>query len=138
MHQLFHKISIKTKGQDLYNFTSQIVNWVDDEKLNNGILNINILHTSASLMIQENADPDVLKDMKNFFDKLVPMNNSYIHSTEGRDDMPAHIKSALTNNHLSLSVKNKELILGTWQGLYLFEHRLEKHTRTLNLHFIGE
>ena len=138
MHQLFHKISIKTKGQDLYNFTPQIVNWGDDEKLNNGILNINILHTSASLMIQENADPDVLKDMKNFFDKLVPMNKSYIHSTEGKDDMPAHIKSALTNNHLSLSVKNKELILGTWQGLYLFEHRLEKHTRTLNLHFIGE
>ena len=138
MHQLFHKISIKTEGQDLYNFTPQIVNWVDDEKLNNGILNINILHTSASLMIQENADPDVLKDMKNFFDKLVPMNKSYIHSTEGKDDMPAHIKSALTNNHLSLSVKNKELILGTWQGLYLFEHRLEKHTRTLNLHFIGE
>ena len=89
-------------------------------------------------MIQENADPDVLKDMKNFFDKLVPMNKSYIHSTEGKDDMPAHIKSALTNNHLSLSVKNKELILGTWQGLYLFEHRLEKHTRSLNLHFIGE
>ena len=138
MYQIFHKISIKTKGQDLYNFTPQIVNWVDDEKLKNGILNINILHTSASLMIQENADPDVLKDMKNFFDKLVPMDNNYIHSAEGKDDMPAHIKSALTNNHLSLSVKNEELILGTWQGLYLFEHRLEKHTRTLNLHFIGE
>ena len=138
MFQKTHEIKIKTKGQNLYNFTSNISKWIKNEKFNNGILNINILHTSASLMIQENADPDVLKDMKNFFDKLVPMNKSYIHSTEGKDDMPAHIKSALTNNHLSLSVKNKELILGTWQGLYLFEHRLEKHTRTLNLHFIGE
>ena len=138
MFQKTHEIKIKTKGQNLYNFTSNISKWIKNEKLNNGILNINILHTSASLMIQENADPDVLKDMKNFFDKLVPMDNNYIHSAEGKDDMPAHIKSALTNNHLSLSVKNEELILGTWQGLYLFEHRLEKHTRTLNLHFIGE
>ncbi len=138
MIQKFHQIEVNTKGQKLYNFTSNISRWIKSEKLNNGILTINILHTSASLIVQENADSNVLKDMINFFDKLVPMNNSYIHSTEGKDDMPAHIKSALTNSHLSLSVKNKALILGTWQGLYLFEHRLEKHTRTLNLHFIGE
>ena len=138
MFQKTHEIKIKTKGQNLYNFTSNISKWIKNEKLNNGILNINILHTSASLMIQENADPDVLKDMKNFFDKLVPMNESYIHSAEGKDDMPAHIKSALTNNQLTLSLKNKKLMLGTWQGLYLFEHRLEQHTRILSHHLIGD
>jgi secondary thiamine-phosphate synthase enzyme len=89
-------------------------------------------------MIQENADPDVMSDMKNFFNKLVPMDERYIHSTEGKDDMPAHIKSALTSSHLSLSIKKNNLILGTWQGLYLFEHRLENHTRTLNLHYVGD
>ena len=139
MQQFFEEIKIKTKGQGFYNFTENTLEWIDKKKIQNGILNINILHTSASLVIQENADSDVLYDLKNFFHKLVPMDQKlYKHTTEGKDDMPAHIKSALTNNHLSLSVKNKELILGTWQGLYLFEHRLEKHTRTLNLHFIGE
>ena len=137
MFQKFHKIEVKTKGQNLYNFTSNVVDWVKKEKLNTGILNINVLHTSASLIIQENADPDVLKDLKNFFDKLVPMDKSYIHSSEGKDDMPAHIKSALTNHHLSLTIKDNNLILGTWQGLYLFEHRIEKNVRKLNLHFIG-
>ena len=139
MQQFFEEIKIETKGQGFYNFTESTLEWIDKKKIQNGILNINILHTSASLVIQENADSDVLYDLKNFFHKLVPMDQKlYKHTTEGKDDMPAHIKSALTNNHLSLSVKNKELILGTWQGLYLFEHRLEKHTRTLNLHFIGE
>ena len=138
MLQKFHQIKVNTQGQDLYNFTSKVDGWIKNEKLGTGILNINILHTSASLMIQENADPDVMSDMKNFFNKLVPMNERYIHSTEGKDDMPAHIKSALTSSHLSLSIKDSKLILGTWQGLYLFEHRLEDHTRTLNLHYIGD
>ena len=139
MKQIFHEIKIKTKGQGLYDFTEQTVSWVKKQKINNGILNINILHTSASLVIQENADSDVLYDLKNFFDKLAPMNNKlYKHTTEGKDDMPAHIKSALTNNHLTLSVKNKQLVLGTWQGLYLFEHRLEQHTRILAHHLIGD
>ena len=138
MKQLFHEIEIKTKGQGLYDFTKQTILWLDKQKINNGILNINILHTSASLLIQENADPDVLIDLKNFFNKLVPMDSKlYAHTTEGKYDMPAHIKSALTNNQLTLSIKNKKLILGTWQGLYLFEHRLEKHTRTLSHHLIG-
>ena len=137
MFQKFHKIEVKTKGQNLYNFTSNVQNWVKKEKLETGILNINILHTSASLMVQENADPDVMKDMKNFFDKLVPMDESYIHGSEGKDDMPAHIKSALTNSNLSISIQKKNLVLGTWQGLYLFEHRIESHTRKINLHFIG-
>ena len=96
-------------------------------------------HTSASLIVQENADPDVQTDLINYFDKLVPMNNKlYVHTIEGKDDMPAHIKSALTNNQISLSVNNGDLLLGTWQGIYLFEHRLEPHTRVLVHHFLGE
>ena len=138
MKQVFYEITMETKGQGLYNFTNKTLNWVNKQKINNGILNINILHTSASLVIQENADPDVLDDLKFFFDKLVPMDNKlYKHTTEGKDDMPAHIKSALTNNQITLSIKDKKLILGTWQGLYLFEHRLEKHTRILSHHLIG-
>ena len=138
MQQIFHEIKINTKGQGLYNFTNQTVSWLNKQKVNNGILNINILHTSASLVIQENADPDVLYDLKNFFDKLAPMNDKlYKHTTEGKDDMPAHIKSALTNNQITLSIKDNKLMLGTWQGLYLFEHRLEQHTRVLSHHLMG-
>jgi secondary thiamine-phosphate synthase enzyme len=138
MDQIFHEITINTLGQGLYDFTNQTTSWVDKQKICNGILNINILHTSASLIIQENADPDVLYDLNNFFDKLVPMDKKlYKHTTEGKDDMPAHIKSALTNNQLTLSIKNKKLMIGTWQGLYLFEHRLEKHSRKLSHHLIG-
>ena len=139
MQQAFHEIILKTKGQGFYDFTEKTLGWLSEQKINNGILNINILHTSASLIIQENADSDVLHDLKNFFDKLAPMNNKlYKHITEGKDDMPAHIKSALTNNQLTLSLKNKQLMLGTWQGLYLFEHRLEQHTRILSHHLIGD
>ena len=129
---------METKGQGLYNFTDKTLDWLNKQKIDNGILNINILHTSASLVVQENADPDVLYDLKNFFDKIAPIDNKlYKHTTEGKDDMPAHIKSALTNNQITLSIKDKKLMLGTWQGLYLFEHRLEKHTRILSHHLIG-
>ena len=139
MEQVFHEIVLKTNGQGFYDFTDKTLDWLEKQKVKNGILNINILHTSASLIIQENADPDVLHDLKKFFDKLAPMDNKiYKHTTEGKDDMPAHIKSALTNNQLTLSIKNKKIILGTWQALYLFEHRLEKHTRTLSHHLIGK
>jgi secondary thiamine-phosphate synthase enzyme len=138
MQQIFHEIKINTNGQGLYDFTKNTTNWLSKQKIVNGMLNINILHTSASLVIQENADPDVLYDLKIFFDKLAPMDNKlYRHTTEGKDDMPAHIKSTLTNNQLTLSIKNNKLMLGTWQGLYLFEHRLEKHTRKLSHHLIG-
>ena len=138
MRQIFHEIIINTEGEGLYDFTNQVHDFIKNNKLINGILNINILHTSASLTIQENADPDVLYDLNNFFKKLVPMdNNLYKHTTEGKDDMPAHIKSALTNSHLTLSVKDNKIILGTWQGLYLFEHRLESQTRKISHHFIG-
>ena len=138
MKQIFDEVVINTKGSGLYDFTDQSHNFIKNNKLINGILNINILHTSASLIIQENADPDVLYDLNNFFTKLVPMdNNFYKHTTEGKDDMPAHIKSALTNSHLTLSVKDNKIILGTWQGLYLFEHRLEYQIRKISYHFIG-
>ena len=139
MQQVFDEIKINTKGQGLYDFTNETVAWLKKQSIENGMLNINILHTSASLVIQENADPDVLHDLKFFFDKLVPMDNKlYKHTTEGKDDMPAHIKSTLTNNQLTLSFKDKKLMLGTWQGLYLFEHRLEQHTRILSHHLIGD
>jgi len=139
MIQKFYKLQIKTNGQKLYEFTNQTIEWISKNNFKNGMLNLSIQHTSASLIIQENADPDVQKDLTNYFDKLVPMDNKiYAHTTEGKDDMPAHIKSALTNNQISLSIKDNELLLGTWQGIYLFEHRLEAQKRTVILHFIGE
>ena len=139
MKQEFFNLKITTNGQKLYEFTDQTIQWINKNNFKNGILNLSIQHTSASLIVQENADPDVQTDLINYFDKLVPMNNKlYVHTTEGKDDMPAHIKSALTNNQISLSIKNNELLLGTWQGLYLFEHRLETQNRTIIHHFIGE
>ena len=139
MRQEFFNLELNTNGQSLYEFTNQTNKWVKNNKLNNGMINISIQHTSASLIIQENADPDVQIDLINFFNKLIPMDNSlYTHITEGIDDMPAHIKSALTNNQISLSVKNTELLLGIWQGLYLFEHRIEKQKRLIVLHYLGD
>ena len=139
MKQEFYNLKINTNGQRLYEFTDQTLNWIERNNFKNGILNLSIQHTSASIIVQENADPDVQTDLINYFDKLAPMDNRlYIHSTEGKDDMPAHIKSALTNNQISLSIKDKELLLGTWQGIYLFEHRLNPQQRTIIHHFIGE
>ena len=139
MRQEFFNLEIKTNGQNLYEFTDKTCNWIKENNFNNGIINLSIQHTSASLIIQENADPDVQNDLINYFDKLVPMNNKlYSHTTEGKDDMPAHIKSALTNNQISLSVKNNGLLLGTWQGVYLFEHRVKKQNRLIVLHYLGD
>ncbi|WP_072090456.1 secondary thiamine-phosphate synthase enzyme YjbQ [Candidatus Pelagibacter communis] len=139
MKQEFYNLLIKTNGQKLYEFTNDTIHWIGQKNFKNGILNLSIQHTSASLIVQENADPDVQTDLINYFDKLAPMDNKlYVHTTEGKDDMPAHIKSALTNNQISLSVKDSELLLGTWQGIYLFEHRLESQKRTIIHHFIGE
>ena len=139
MIQKFFNLEIKTNGQKLYDFTNQTEDWVKKNNFKNGILNLNIQHTSASLIVQENADPDVQTDLINYFDKLVPMNNDlYVHTIEGKDDMPAHIKSALTNNQISLSIKNKQLLLVTWQGIYLFEHRLASTKRLIIHHFIGD
>jgi secondary thiamine-phosphate synthase enzyme len=139
MIQEFYNLQIKTNGQKLYEFTNQTIEWIRKSKFKDGMLNLSIQHTSASLIVQENADPNVQTDLINYFDKLVPMNNKlYTHTTEGKDDMPAHIKSSLTNNQISLSIKNEKLLLGTWQGIYLFEHRLNSQNRTIIHHFIGE
>ena len=139
MKQEFYNLQIETSGQKLYEFTNQTIEWISKNNFKNGILNLSIQHTSASLIVQENADPDVQTDLVNYFDKLVPMDNKlYIHTAEGKDDMPAHIKSTLTNNQIALSIKEGELLLGTWQGLYLFEHRLNAQNRTIIHHFIGD
>ena len=139
MKQQFLDLEIKTNGQKLYEFTNETINWIKDNNFMNGTINLSIQHTSASLIVQENADPDVQTDLINYFNKLVPMDNSlYIHTTEGKDDIPAHIKSALTNNQISLSIRNAELLLGTWQGLYLFEHRIAAQNRVVIHHFLGE
>ena len=139
MKQEFFNLQVNTNGQKLYEFTDETINWISKNNFKNGMLNLSIQHTSASLIVQENADPDVQTDLINYFDKLAPMDNKlYVHTTEGKDDMPAHIKSALTNNQISLSIKNSELLLGTWQGLYLFEHRLQPQNSVIILHFIGE
>ena len=139
MKQEFLNLEITTSGQKLYELTDKICNWIKVNNFNNGIINLSIKHTSASLIIQENADPDVQTDLVDYFDKLVPMDNKlYIHTTEGKDDMPAHIKSALTNNQISLSIKNSSLLLGTWQGIYLFEHRINQQNRIIILHYLGD
>ena len=139
MIQEFYTLEITTTGQKLYEFTDKTIEWVNKLNFKNGILNLSIQHTSASLIVQENADPDVQIDLINYFNKLVPMNNElYVHTAEGIDDMPSHIKSALTNNQISLSVKNSNLLLGTWQGLYLFEHRIKNQNRSIIHHFVGE
>jgi secondary thiamine-phosphate synthase enzyme len=139
MKQVFYNLQINTNGQKLYEFTDKIIDWINKNNFKNGIINLSIQHTSASLIVQENADPDVQTDLINFFYKLAPMDkNLYIHTTEGKDDMPAHIKSALTNNQISLSIKDGHLLLGTWQGLFLFEHRLEAQKRIIIHHYIGD
>ena len=138
MKQDFFNLEINTNGQKLYEFTDKAIDWIKKNKFKDGILNFNIQHTSASLIVQENADPDVKTDLINYFNKLAPMDDSlYVHSTEGKDDMPAHIKSSLTNNQITLSIRKGELLLGTWQGLYLFEHRLKPKLRKIIFHFLG-
>ena len=139
MKQEFYNLEIVTNGQKLYDITNQTIYWIKENKFKDGMLNLSIQHTSASLIVQENADPDVQTDLLKYFDNLVPMDSKlYIHTTEGKDDMPAHIKSSLTNNQITMSIKNGDLTLGTWQGLYLFEHRLKPQVRKIGLHFLGD
>ena len=139
MKQEFYNLQINTNGQKLYEFTNDTIKWINNNNFKNGMLNLSIQHTSASLIVQENADPDVQTDLINYFNKLAPMDEKlYIHTTEGKDDMPAHIKSALTNNQISLSIKEGELLLGTWQGLYLFEHRISRQNRRIIHHYLGD
>ena len=137
MFQYAEKINFSTNGIHLYEITDTVATWVNKINASNGLLNISIQHTSASLLIQENADPKVLEDLINYFLNSVPFNDEYKHSTEGKDDMPAHIKSSLTNSNLTLSILDKKLSLGAWQGIFLFEHRTSRKIRELILHFVG-
>ena len=139
MKQKFTELKVDTSGQKFVNISNRIDNFVKESKIINGIINLSILHTSASLIIQENASREVLTDLENFFNNLVPMDqNLYSHTFEGKDDMPAHIKTVLTNTNLSLSIIENTLKIGTWQGIYLFEHRIERHVRSVFCHIIGE
>lgn len=138
MRQAFHHLFVRTGNKHLVGITEEAASWIESEKFNAGLLTLYIRHTSASLLIQENADPDVREDLEAFFERLAPENGPYVHNAEGPDDMPAHIRSALTHTSLSIPVENGKLALGTWQGIYVFEHRRSPHTREVVLHFIGE
>jgi len=138
LKQSVHKLEISTRGQGLYEFTSSLSEWLSQQKIETGLLTVFCRHTSASLLIQENADPTVQVDIKNYFDRLAPESAAYIHNYEGDDDMPAHLKTALTNVQLSIPVVGGRMALGTWQGVYLFEHRVQRHRREIVLHLIGE
>lgn len=139
MRQLNEKISLKTHGRRLYDITPQVMGFVKNSGMQKGMLNLYIQHTSASLLINENYDSDVLVDMESFFARLVPDGDPlFIHTAEGRDDMPAHVRSALTQTSISIPVLNGKLALGTWQGIFLYEHRLAAHNRHVLLHLIGE
>ena len=130
MIQKFNNFKVNTNGQKLYEFTDETINWIKKNKFKNGILNLSIQHTSASLIIQENADPDVQTDLLNYFNKLVPMdNNLYIHTTEGKAAMPAHIKTILIGNAVQIPVKKGKMSLGIWQGIYFCEHRNKSTNR---------
>ena len=138
MRQAQHTISVETQSKGLIDITRQASEWHAGQGIGTGLLTLFCRHTSASLLIQENADPDVQKDLKGFFEDIAPESRNYIHDTEGPDDMPAHIRTALTHTSLSIPVANGALMLGTWQGIYLFEHRRAPHRRKIVLHLIGE
>ena len=137
MLQIFKKLTFKTSNKNFTDITEDINRELQILDINSGLLNLSVLHTSCSLLIQENADPTVQLDIKNFLEAIAPEKN-YIHNAEGPDDMPAHLKSLLTQTHLSLSFNNKKLILGTWQGIFLLEHRVSDKIRNIQLHFIGD
>lgn len=138
MRQALHRISVSTKGKGLVEITSEVKRWVAEQNISAGLLTVYCRHTSASLLIQENADPDVQTDLESFFEDIAPETRNYVHDTEGPDDMPAHIRTALTAVQLSIPVMKGALSLGTWQGIYLFEHRSAPHRREIVLHLLGE
>jgi secondary thiamine-phosphate synthase enzyme len=139
MKQSEFKFFVSTKGRGIYAISKEVEIWMQNQNISSGLLTLFIPHTSASLLIQENADPDVLKDLDRFFNRLVPDGDPlYDHKSEGPDDMPAHIRSALTQTQLSIPVRNNRIALGIWQGIYLFEHRVFPHTRNVLLHLLGE
>ena len=137
--QSFHELAISTRGRGLYQFTNEVERWIQQNKFRDGLLTLHLQHTSASLLIQENASPDVQSDFERFFERLVPDGDPiFEHTMEGDDDMPAHVRTALTTVNLSIPVRNGEMTLGTWQGIFLWEHRTRGHSRRVTLHFIGE
>ena len=139
MRQFTHRIEVATRGKGLYEITGQIASWLEGSGIGTGLLTVFVQHTSASLTIQENADPDVIDDLNAFFGRLVPEDSRrYRHTVEGPDDMPAHIRSALTQTQVSIPLERGRLALGTWQGVYLFEHRSVPHRRSVVLHLLGE
>ena len=139
MKQTEFQFSVSTKGRGIYAISNKVESWVQNQNICSGLLTLFIPHTSASLVIQENADPDVLKDLDRFFNRLVPDGEPlYDHKAEGPDDMPAHIRSTLTQTQLSIPIRNNAMALGIWQGIYLFEHRVHPHIRNVLLHLLGE
>ena len=139
LRQALHEIRIPTPGRGLYDFTAQVADWVSQNSLRDGLVTLHLRHTSASLLIQENADPDVRRDLESFFARLVPDGDPlFSHTIEGDDDMPAHVRTALTAVSLSIPVSQGQLALGTWQGIYLWEHRRSPHSRSVTAHFVGE
>jgi len=139
LRQAQHELRIPTRGRGFYELTRQVTEWVAAQNFQTGLLAIHVLHTSASLVIQENADPDVRRDLEAFFERLVPDGDSlFVHRAEGDDDMPAHVRAVLTAVNLSIPVSRGRLALGTWQGIYLWEHRLAPHSRSIILHLVGE
>jgi len=139
LRQAFHELTLATRGRGLCEFTREVEKWVEENQFKDGLLTLHVRHTSASLLIQENADPDVRRDLEAFFKRLAPDGDPlFIHTTEGDDDMPAHVRTALTTVNLSIPLRGGRLVLGTWQGIYLWEHRTRPHLRRVALHFIGE
>lgn len=139
LRQALHELTLRTRGRGLYEFTDEVAAWISQQRFQNGLLTLHLRHTSASLLIQENADPDVRRDLEAFFARLVPDGDPlFVHTAEGEDDMPAHVRAALTAVNLSIPLSRGRLALGTWQGIYLWEHRRAPHSRTVSLHFIGE
>ena len=137
--QFFHELTIPTRGRGLYDFTGEVEQWISRKQFRDGLLTLHLRHTSASLLIQENADPDVRRDLDAFFKRLVPDGDPlFVHTMEGEDDMSAHVRTALTAVNLSLPVQGGRMALGTWQGIYLWEHRTQGQGRHISLHFIGE
>jgi len=139
LRQALNEFTIRTRGRGLYEFTDEVAGWVAKNGFKNGLVTLHLRHTSASLLIQENADPDVRRDLEAFFARLVPDGDPiFIHTAEGDDDMPAHVRTALTAVNLSIPMSDGELALGTWQGIYLWEHRKAAHSRKVTAHFVGE
>ena len=139
LRQAQHEFVIKTRGRGLIEFTDELERWIATGKFQTGLVTLHLKHTSASLLIQENADPDVRRDLEAFFARLVPDGDRlYIHTAEGDDDMPAHVRAAITPVNLSIPVSDGRLALGTWQGVYVWEHRTIAHTRRVAAHFVGE